>query len=174
MIHIVLFQPEIPANTGNIFRTAMAIGAKVHLIRPLGFEINEKSLKRAGMDYFDEVDYTIYDNIDDFYKKNKNAKIYYVTRYASTTYDSNDYSDFTEDIYFMFGRESTGIPHDILRTNEEYLIRIPMVKNARSLNLSNSVAIVVYEASRQQEFFSLSTIEAIKGEDFLEREIKNK
>ena len=172
MINIVLFQPEIPQNTGNIIRTTMALGARLHIIKPMGFSLDEKSLKRAGMDYIDDVDLTIYEDIEDFKMQNPNADIYYVTRYAKKTYSSYDFSDVTKDYYFMFGRESTGIPHDILREHEDRLLRIPMVINARSLNLSNSVAIVTYEAARQQKFFSLSTIEAIKGEDFLDTEIK--
>mgnify|MGYP003292352766 CR=1 FL=1 len=172
MINIILFQPEIPQNTGNIIRTSMAIGARLHLIKPLGFSLDEKSLKRAGMDYIDEVDLTIYEDIDDFNMQNPDADIYYVTRYAKKSYSSYDFSDVTKDYYFMFGRESTGIPHEILRNHEDKLLRIPMVINARSLNLSNSVAIVTYEAMRQQNFFNLSTIEAIKGEDFLDLENK--
>jgi tRNA (cytidine/uridine-2'-O-)-methyltransferase len=172
MINIVLFQPEIPQNTGNIIRTAMAIGARLHIIKPMGFSLDEKSLKRAGMDYINEVDLTIYEDIEDFNMQNPDADIYYVTRYAKKAYSSYDFKDVTKDYYFMFGRESTGIPHDILRNHEDRLLRIPMVINARSLNLSNSVAIVTYEAMRQQSFFNLSTIEAIKGEDFLETENK--
>jgi len=172
MINIVLFQPEIPANTGNIIRTAMAIGARLHLIKPLGFSLDEKSLKRAGMDYINEVDLSIYEDIEDFYMQNPDADVYYVTRYAKKTYANYDFKDVTKDYFFMFGRESTGIPHDVLRNHDDRLLRIPMVINARSLNLSNSVAIVTYEAMRQQNYFGLSTIEAIKGEDFLDEEVK--
>lgn len=170
MLNIVLFQPEIPQNTGNIIRTAMALNAKLHLIKPLGFDIEDKSLLRASMDYIDECDITLYENIEDFYKKNPDADIYYVTRYSKNTYSDFDYSKVGKDYYFMFGRESTGIPHDVLRNHLDKCIRIPMVMNARSLNLSNSVAIVLFEAAKQQDFFSLSTFEAIKGEDFLENE----
>ena len=173
MIHIVLYQPEIPQNTGNIIRTAMAINATLHLIKPLGFSLDEKSLKRAGMDYINDVDLEIYESVEEFYKKNEDADIYYVTRYASRTHSSFDFSDITKDYYFMFGKESSGIPHELLRKNKDKLMRIPMSINARSLNLSNSVAIVTYEDLRQQEYFNLSTFEAIKGEDFLESEIEN-
>lgn len=174
MINIVLYQPEIPQNTGNIIRTAMAIGARLHLIKPLGFDIEDKSVLRASMDYIDDVDIHIYENVEDFYSKNKDAEIFYITRYASMPYTSYDYSSPSKDYYFMFGRESTGIDHDILRGHEDHLARIPMVINARSLNLSNSVAIVVYEAVRQQDFYHLATFETIKGENFLNEEINKK
>lgn len=167
MINIVLFQPEIPQNTGNIIRTAMAIGARVHLIKPLGFSLDEKSLLRASMDYINDVDIIEYENIDDFYLKNPNCNIFYVTRYSSSCYTDFDFSDVTKDYFVMFGRESTGIPHQILKDNLDRTMRIPMKINARSLNLSNSVAIVVYEMKRQQDFYSLATFETIKGEDFL-------
>ena len=171
MIHIVLYQPEIPQNTGNIIRTAMAINATLHLIKPLGFSLDEKSLKRAGMDYIKDVELEVYENVEEFFKKNKGADIYYVTRYASKPHSSFDFSKVTKDYYFMFGKESSGIPHDLLRGNKDKLMRIPMSMNARSLNLSNSVAIVTYEACRQQNYFELSTFEAIKGEDFLDEEV---
>ena len=173
MIHIVLYQPEIPQNTGNIIRTAMAINATLHLIKPLGFSLDEKSLKRAGMDYINDVDLEVYENVEEFFLKNKDADVYYVTRYASKPHSSFDLSDITHDYYFMFGKESSGIPHDLLRGHMDKLMRIPMSFNARSLNLSNSVAIVTYEACRQQNYFNQSTFETIKGEDFLESEIKN-
>ncbi|MBE6142730.1 MAG: tRNA (cytidine(34)-2'-O)-methyltransferase [Erysipelotrichaceae bacterium] len=173
MIHIVLYQPEIPQNTGNIIRTCMAINATLHLIKPLGFSLDEKSLKRAGMDYINDVELEVYESVEEFYQKNEDADIYYVTRYASRPHSSFDLSKVTKDYYFMFGKESSGIPHELLRGNKDKLMRIPMSMNARSLNLSNSVAIVAYEACRQQEYFDLSTFEAIKGEDFLESEIKD-
>jgi tRNA (cytidine/uridine-2'-O-)-methyltransferase len=169
MINIVLYQPEIPQNTGNIIRTAMAIGARVHLIKPLGFSLDEKSLLRASMDYIEEVDIIEYENYEDFKNKNPNCNIFFVTRYANETYSDFDFSDVTEDYYFMFGKESSGIPYDILRDHQDRLLRIPMMINARSLNLSNCVAIVVYEALRQQEYYNLSTFETIKGEDFLNK-----
>ena len=151
----------------------MAINATLHLIKPLGFSLDEKSLKRAGMDYINDVDLEVYENVEEFFLKNKDADVYYVTRYASKPHSSFDLSDITHDYYFMFGKESSGIPHDLLRGHMDKLMRIPMSFNARSLNLSNSVAIVTYEACRQQNYFNLSTFETIKGEDFLESEIKN-
>ena len=171
MIHIVLYQPEIPQNTGNIIRTAMAINATLHLIKPLGFSLEEKSLKRAGMDYINDVNLEVYESVEEFYTKNEDADIYYVTRYASKPHSAFDFKRVTKDYYFMFGKESSGIPHDLLRGHKDRLMRIPMSINARSLNLSNSVAIVVYEVCRQQNFYGLSTFEAIKGEDFLDNEI---
>lgn len=170
MINIVLFQPEIPQNTGNIIRTAMAIGAKLHLIKPLGFSLEDKSMLRASMDYINEVDIKIYENYQDFLLKNPIIDIYFVTRYSNQVYSEFDLSDPARDYYFMFGKESTGIPHDILRENINHIMRIPMMINARSLNLSNCVAIVVFEALRQQDFYNLSTFETIKGENFLEIE----
>ena len=174
MINIILFQPEIPQNTGNIIRTAMAIGAKIHLIKPLGFSLEEKSLLRASMDYINDVDITEYENYEDFLNKNPNADIYFVTRYSNQVYSDFDLSDPTQDYFLMFGKESSGIPHDILRDHEDKCMRVPMMINARSLNLSNTVAIVVYEALRQQEFYNLATFETIKGEDFLEVEALKK
>lgn len=174
MLGIILYRPEKPSNVGNIMRTAMAIEAKLYIIGPLTFSITNKELKRAGMDYIKESDFVIYENYDAFLKDFKNKKIFYVTRYSKNVYTSKDYSDITEDIFFMFGRESTGIPHDLLLENYENTVRIPMAISARSLNLSNCVALVLYEALRQRKFFGLSTFEAIKGEDFLfEEKTKN-
>ena len=167
MINIVLYQPELPQNTGNIIRTAMAIGARVHLIKPLGFTLDEKSLLRASMDYIDEVDIIEYENYEDFKAKNPNCNIFFVTRYANETYSDFDFSDVTEDYFFMFGKESSGIPYDVLAEKIDRCLRIPMQINARSLNLSNCVALVSYEVMRQQEFYSLSTQEVFKGSDFL-------
>ncbi len=167
MIGIILYRPEKPANVGNIMRTCMATDVKLYIIGPLTFELNDKSLKRAGMDYIKESDFKIFKDLDEAMNYFKDETIYYVTRYSNNVYSSFDYSDIVHDIYFMFGRESTGIPHDLLRANIDKTIRIPMVPSARSLNLSNSVAIVLFEALRQQKFFNLSTQELIKGEDFL-------
>lgn len=167
MIGIILYRPEKPANVGNIIRTCMATDVKLYIIGPLTFELNDKSLKRAGMDYIKESDFKIFKDLDEAMNYFKDETIYYVTRYSKNVYSSFDYSDIVHDIYFMFGRESTGIPHDLLRANIDKTIRIPMVPSARSLNLSNSVAIVLFEALRQQKFFNLSTQELIKGEDFL-------
>lgn len=167
MIGIILYRPEKPGNVGNIMRTCMATYVKLYIIGPLTFELNDKSLKRAGMDYIKESDFKIFKDLDEAMNYFKDETIYYVTRYSKNVYSSFDYSDIVHDIYFMFGRESTGIPHDLLRANIDKTIRIPMVPSARSLNLSNSVAIVLFEALRQQKFFNLSTQELIKGEDFL-------
>ena len=172
MIHIVLFRPEKPQNTGNIMRTCVAIHACLHIIGPLSFSIDSKDLKRVGMDYIDDLKMYFYPTYEDFEAKYNKQKIYYVTRYASTVYSSFDFADPVEDVFVMFGRESTGIPHDILRDHPDRLLRLPMVPEARSLNLSNCVAIVAYEILRQQKFPNLATSEAIKGEDFLEKEKK--
>ena len=149
MINIVLLEPEIPANTGNIGRTCVAAGARLHLIEPLGFRLGEKDIKRAGMDYWNDLDVSIYLNYQDFMEKNPGAKIYYASTKAPRIYTEVSYE---EDAYLMFGKESAGIPEEILLENQNTAIRIPMKGDIRSLNLSNSAAIVLYEALRQQEF----------------------
>ncbi len=171
MINVVLYRPEKPLNTGNIMRTCMAIKAKLHIIGPLSFSLDEKQIKRSGLDYIEDLSMDYYENIEEFYIKNGNVDIYYVTRYSNKVYSNYDFSNPVKDYYFMFGRESTGIPHDILRKNPNKLLRIPMVSNCRSLNLSNCVAIICYEALRQQGYINLATQEEIKGEDFLNKEI---
>lgn len=148
-LNIVLLEPEIPANTGNIGRTCVATGSRLHLIEPLGFRINEKELKRAGMDYWKDLDVTTYLNFEDFLEKNPGAKIYMATTKGRHVYTEVNYEP---DCYLMFGKESAGIPEEILVKNEDRAIRIPMVGDIRSLNLSNSVAIVLYEALRQNGF----------------------
>ncbi len=148
-LNIVLFEPEIPANTGNIGRTCVATGTRLHLIEPLGFRLNEKSIKRAGMDYWEHLDVTRYMNYEEFLAKNPGAKIYMASTKAPQTYTE---VQFEEDCYIMFGKESAGIPEEILLANQETAIRIPMLEQIRSLNLSNSVAIVLYEALRQHNF----------------------
>ena len=153
MINIVLHEPEMPANTGNIGRTCVAAGARLHLIEPLGFNINEKTLKRAGLDYWDKLDVTIYDNFEDFMRRNPEAKIYMATTKAQQTYTEVSYAP---DCYIMFGKESAGIPEDILVQHQDTSIRIPMIGDIRSLNLSNSVAIVLYEALRQDNFANMN------------------
>lgn len=170
MIHVILYRPEKPLNTGNIMRTCMAVKAKLHIIGPITFSLEEKDLKRAGLDYIESLDYSYYQNLEEFNKNHSNINIYYISRYGEKVYSSVDFSDPVNDIYVMFGRESTGIPHEILRENMDRVLRLPMVPNARSLNLSNCVAIVVYEILRQQKYNDLSTSEAIKGNDFLEKE----
>lgn len=152
MLNIVLLEPEIPANTGNIGRTCVAANARLHLIEPLGFRLNEKKLKRAGMDYWDNLDVTTYINYEDFQKKNPGAKIYMATTKARKIYTEVSYEP---DCYIMFGKESAGIPEEILTDHEDECIRIPMAGEIRSLNLGNSAAIVLYEALRQNRFAGL-------------------
>lgn len=149
MLNIVLLEPEMPANTGNIGRTCVATNTRLHLIEPLGFHINDKMLKRAGLDYWDKLDVTIYDDYQDFLDKNPGAKIYMATTKAPKAYTHVNYEP---DCYIMFGKESAGIPENILLENQETCVRIPMVGDIRSLNLSNSVAIVLFEALRQNNF----------------------
>lgn len=151
-MNIVLHQPEIPMNTGNIGRTCVATGTKLHLIEPMGFRLDEKAIKRAGMDYWDQLDYERYINYQDFLEKNPGAKVYMATTKAHKKY--TDVS-FGPDDYIMFGKESAGIPEEILVDNEDMCIRIPMAEEIRSLNLANSVAIVLYEALRQNNFDGL-------------------
>ena len=153
MLNIVLFEPEIPANTGNIGRTCVATNTRLHLIEPLGFRLDEKSLKRAGMDYWKDLDVTTYIDFDDFMEKNSNAKIYMATTKAPNVYTDVVYEP---DCYIMFGKESSGIPEEILVHHKEESIRIPMAGEIRSLNLSNSVAIVLYEALRQNGFENMT------------------
>lgn len=148
-LNIVLFEPEIPANTGNIGRTCVATGTRLHLIEPLGFKLNEKSIKRAGMDYWENLDITTYVNYEEFLEKNPDAKIYMATTKAKQVYTEVNYEP---DCFIMFGKESAGIPEEILVDNKERAIRIPMIGDIRSLNLSNSAAIVLYEALRQNNF----------------------
>ena len=148
-LNVVLHEPEIPANTGNIGRTCVATGTRLHLIEPLGFRLDEKSLKRAGMDYWNRLDVSTYIDYQDFLEKNPGAKIYYATTKAPRSYTDVSYE---EDCYIMFGKESAGIPEDILYANQETAIRIPMIGGIRSLNLGNSAAILLYEALRQHGF----------------------
>ena len=151
MLHIVLHEPEMPANTGNIGRTCVACGAVLHLIEPLGFRLNEKMIKRAGLDYWDKLDVRTYINFEDFLEKNDNPKIYMATTKAKHVYSAPAYEE-DEDVYIMFGKESAGIPEEILKEHPDTAVRIPMLDEIRSLNLSNSVAVVLYEALRQNEF----------------------
>ncbi len=149
MLNIVLYEPEIPANTGNIGRTCAATNTRLHLIEPLGFRLDEKSLKRAGMDYWKELDVTTYIDYQDFMEKNPNAKIYMATTKAPNVYTHVQYEP---DCFLMFGKESGGIPEEILVKHKENAVRIPMIGDTRSLNLGNSAAIVLYEALRQNGF----------------------
>ena len=153
-LNVVLYEPEIPANTGNIGRTCVATGTRLHLIEPLGFHLDEKAIKRAGMDYWSELDVTTYVNWEDFCGKNPGAKIYMATTKGRHVYTEVSYEP---DCYIMFGKESAGIPEEILLDYKETAVRIPMFPEIRSLNLANSVAIVLYEALRQQGFPELET-----------------
>lgn len=168
MINVVLFEPEIPGNTGNIMRTCAGTGTKLHLIKPLGFSLEDKYIKRSGVNYIDHCDYTVYENYEDFLSKNKGA-FYFLTRYGKKPHDSFDYSNRNENIYLVFGKESTGIPKEILKNNLDHCMRIPMNSNIRALNLSNSVAIMLYEVLRQQNYRDLLRTEPFKGEDYLEQ-----
>ncbi len=153
-MNIILHQPEIPANTGNIGRTCVATGTALHLIEPLGFRLDEKSIKRAGMDYWEHLDVTRYVNFEEFKEKHPSAKIWMATTKAKHVYSD---VEFGPDDFIMFGKESAGIPEEILVNYEETCIRIPMLPQIRSLNLSNSVAVVLYEALRQQQFTGMQT-----------------
>lgn len=162
-MNIVLLEPEIPQNTGNIGRTCVATGTRLHLIEPMGFKISEKEVKRAGLDYWEHLDVTLYDNYQDFLEKNPHAKIY-----MATTKGPQRYTDvsFEPDCYIMFGKESAGIPEEILVENQETAIRIPMNPQIRSLNLSNSVAIVLYEALRQNQFAGMQMEGQLRNYDW--------
>ena len=152
-LNIAVIEPEIPQNTGNIARTCAATGAKLHLVGPMGFTITDKQVKRAGLDYWDKLDVTVYNDYEDFLNRNPGAKIYMATTKAHHTYADVKYED---DCYIMFGKESAGIPEEILGEYEPTCIRIPMLPQIRSLNLSNSVAIVLYEALRQNGFAGMN------------------
>lgn len=169
MINIVLYQPEIPQNTGNIMRTCVATNARLHLIKPLGFVLDDAHLRRSGVNYIDKLVYEVYDSFEEFKSKNI-GKYYYFTRYGHKPHSSFDYSNELEDIYLVFGKESTGIPKEILKNELDFCMRIPMSDNVRSLNLSNCVAICVYEVLRQQNYSGLLKNEPHKEIDYLERE----
>ena len=166
MLNIVLFEPEIPGNTGNIMRTCVATNTHLHLIKPLGFSLDEKYIKRSGVNYIDKCVYDVYENWEDFLSKNKGTMYFY------TRYGHKPHSDFTynsdENIYLVFGKESTGIPRSILKPHLDNCARIPMTSNVRALNLSNSVAIVLYEALRQQNYNDLLRDEPHKSINFIE------
>lgn len=151
-VNIVLLEPEIPQNTGNIARTCAATGASLHLIRPFGFEIDDRKLKRAGLDYWNELDITYYDGLDDFFDKHKDPHIYYFSTKAPRAYTEVSYED---EVWLMFGKETKGLPESLLFDNKEKCVRIPMRDKLRSLNLSNAVAIAVYEIFRQHGFENL-------------------
>ena len=167
MINIVLFEPEIPQNTGNIMRTCVATGSVLHLIKPLGFSLDEAKIKRAGVNYIDKLEYHVYENFDDFVSKNE-GEYYFFTRYGHKPHSSFDYSDTSKNIYLIFGKESTGIPREILKPYIDRCMRIPMTDNVRALNVSNAVAIVVYEVERQRNYEGLLFDEPHKAKDFIE------
>ena len=167
MINVVLYQPEKPMNTGNIMRTCKATGAKLHIIGPLTYKIDDKGLQRAGMDYLIGFKFDFYNSYEEFVLKNNNPIVHYITRYGFKAPSEGNFTNSEEEIFVMFGKESTGIPKEILKSDLDRCYRLPMKEDARSLNLSNCVAIVVYEILRQQNYVSLSRYEAIKGKDFL-------
>ena len=172
MLNVVLFEPEIPGNTGNIMRTCVATNTKLHLIKPLGFSLDEKYIRRSGVNYIDYCKYELYENWDDFISKHKNDKLYFLTRYGHKPHTSFDYSNNKENIYFVFGKESTGIPREILKPYLDKCMRMPMTDKVRALNLSNTVAIMIYEALRQQNYNDLlrdePSDEGHKGNHFIE------
>ena len=153
-INIVLYQPEIPQNTGNIARTCAATGASLHLIKPLGFTLDDRKMKRAGLDYWDKLDVTFYEDFDSFLKKNPESVCYFFSTKANKNYTDIDYPD---NVFLVFGPETRGLPEELLKSHYENCVRIPMLDSLRSLNLSNSVAIAVYEVLRQSGFSSMKT-----------------
>ncbi len=168
MLNVVLFEPEIPQNTGNIMRTCVATGAVLHLIKPLGFKVDDTTLKRCGVNYIDKLEWYVYENWNDFLCKNNNGQFYFLTRYGHKPHSSFDYSKKDENIYFVFGKESTGIPKEILKPHIDHCMRMPMTKNVRSLNLSNTVAIMLYEALRQRNYDDLLFDEPHKSKTEIE------
>lgn len=152
MINVVLYSPEIPQNTGNISRTCAVTGARLHIIKPIGFEISDRTLKRAGLDYWDKLDVTYYENYEDFLRQNENAQLYFFSAHGKMSYADINYPD---GVFLIFGRESVGLPKELVEKNTDRSVRIPMRKTLRCLNLSNSVAIAVYEALRQTGFNGL-------------------
>lgn len=152
MINIVLYSPEIPQNTGNISRTCAVTGARLHIIKPIGFEISDRTLKRAGLDYWDKLDVTYYENYEDFLRQNENVELYFFSAHAERSFAEVDYPD---GVFLVFGRESVGLPRELVEANLDRALRIPMRKTLRCLNLSNSVAIAVYEVLRQKNYGGL-------------------
>ncbi|EIT86004.1 TrmH family RNA methyltransferase [Fictibacillus macauensis ZFHKF-1] len=154
-LHVVLYQPLIPANTGNIARTCAGTDTSLHLIRPLGFSTDDKQLKRAGLDYWEHVDIHYYDSLDELFAKYDQGLFYFITKFGTKRYTDMDYSDVERDHFFVFGRETTGLPDEVMEAHQERCFRLPMTEHIRSLNLSNTAAILVYEALRQQQFLHL-------------------
>ena len=165
MIHVVLYEPEIPQNTGNIMRTCVATNSKLHLIEPLGFKLDDKTIKRCGVNYIDNCDYQVYSNFDDFKSKNPGT-YYYFTRYGKKPHSDFTFKD--KEIYLIFGKERTAIPKENKKNDLEHCRRLPMTDKVRALNLSNCVAIAVYEVLRQNNYFDLLRTEPFKGADYLE------
>lgn len=168
MLNVVLFEPEIPQNTGNIMRTCVATNTTLHLIKPLGFKVDDASLKRSGVNYIDKLKWYVYENWEDFLSKNQNGTFYFLTRYGHKPHSSFDYSNLNENIYFVFGKESTGIPKNILKPHIDKCMRMPMTSNVRALNLSNTVAIMLYEALRQRNYNGLLFDESHKSKTEIE------
>lgn len=165
-INVVLYEPEIPQNTGNIIRTCVATNTKLHLIEPLGFDLHKKDVRRSTAAHLEGLNYQVYSNWEEF-KSLNDGVYYYLTRYGKKAHSSFNFSNENANIYLIFGKESSGIPYDILKADLDHCLRIPMSANARSLNLSNCVSILVYEALRQQDYPGLSFVEVQKGENFL-------
>ncbi|PLT33621.1 tRNA (uridine(34)/cytosine(34)/5-carboxymethylaminomethyluridine(34)-2'-O)-methyltransferase TrmL [Bacillus sp. V5-8f] len=154
-IHVVLYQPQIPSNTGNIARTCAATDTTLHLIRPLGFSTDDKMLKRAGLDYWEHVKINYYDSLEEFFEKNEGGEFFYLTKFGKKPHSSFDYSEKGKEYFFVFGRETTGLPKELIREQMDRCLRLPMTDKVRSLNLSNTAAILVYEALRQQDYRDL-------------------
>lgn len=169
MINIVLFEPEIPQNTGNIMRTCAGTGCYLHLIKPLGFSLDEKNVRRSAVNYMDHCDFQVYENFEDF-KTHNEGTYFYLTRYGRKPHTSFDYQKIDGPIYFIFGKESTGIPKEILRNDLDHCMRIPMNEHIRALNLSNSVAVMIFEVLRQLDYPDLLKEEPFKGADYLTRQ----
>ena len=166
MLHIVLYEPEIPQNTGNIMRTCASAGAKLHLIEPLGFIFDEARVKRSVMDYTDILE--LERDVDwESFLQTMDGEMFFLTRYGQNNHSDFDYASLDKDIYLVFGKESTGIPKEILQTNLDHCFRIPMVPQARSMNISNTVAIATFEVLRQLDYQGLSPFEVQKGKDFI-------
>ncbi|MBR3362617.1 MAG: tRNA (uridine(34)/cytosine(34)/5-carboxymethylaminomethyluridine(34)-2'-O)-methyltransferase TrmL [Bacilli bacterium] len=166
MLNVVLYQPEIPQNTGNIMRTCAATNTHLHLIKPLGFSLDEKNIKRSGANYINNCNYDTYDSWEEFLSKN-HGDFYFLTRYGNKPHTSFDYSDNKKNIYLVFGRESSGIPKEILKNHLDTCLRIPMTDKVRALNLSNCAAIMIYEVLRQQDYQGLLFEEPFKSKNYL-------
>ena len=173
MIHVVLYQPEISPNTGNIIRSCFATGAKLHIIKPTAFDIHPKWLKRpAAGKHLTDIEHEIHASYEDFNNKYGDRKIFFVTRYGKQYHSTPDYASIKEDIFLMYGRESTGLPFDLLDDNIEQCVRVPMMAESRSLNLANTVMMTVYEVLRQRDYEGLSKFEVIKGKDWIKENNK--